>query len=165
MKGNPGVLRKTMPERLWGKVEKIPEAGCWIFMGKVQKRIDGSAGYGLVTKELSKSTMYAHRLAWELTHGSIPRGLQVCHRCDVRLCVNPDHLFLGTQAQNLRDAAIKGRLGPHLRKLTHDQVHDIRKRMWSGASTRDLAAEFNVGEGTIRRVSSGESYLYLRTTV
>ena len=75
--------------------------------------------------------MYAHRVAWMLAHGPIPRGMNVLHRCDVPRCVNPDHLFLGTQHDNVRDMIAKGRarfpLVSPTTKVTPDQVRAIRQ--------------------------------------
>ena len=72
--------------------------GCWLWKGK-----PGSGGYG------SWKHGQAHRASWEFYRGPIPAGLQVCHRCDVPLCVNPDHLFIGTQSDNIQDMYAKGR--------------------------------------------------------
>lgn len=85
-------------ERKW---TPEPNTGCWLWLGGTQK-----AGYGFF-KYAGEVT--AHRSAWRLYRGDIPYGLHVLHRCDVRQCVNPEHLFLGTQSDNMKDMAAKGR--------------------------------------------------------
>src|SRR3990167_3892348 len=82
-----------------------PNTGCWLWTGAT--RYDG---YG-TRPWRGKTSAQAHRIAWEVFRGPIPDGLQVLHRCDVRCCVNPDHLFLGTQLDNMRDMIQKGRKG------------------------------------------------------
>jgi hypothetical protein len=93
-------MRPEVEARLWAKVDKTPT--CWLWRGAK------SRGYG----RFKVDTVHAprvHRIVWELTHGPIPTGLSVLHRCDTPACVNPAHLFLGTQRDNVYDAIEKGR--------------------------------------------------------
>jgi hypothetical protein len=82
--------------------EPITECGCFIWLHSVT-----STGYGSLS--IDKKYKRAHRVMWELLFGPIPRGMNVLHRCDTRLCINPHHLFLGTQSANILDCISKGR--------------------------------------------------------
>jgi len=116
--------RLSLAERFWPKVQKSD--GCWIWLGKTNK------GYGVVIVRSHRVATYlgAHRVAWELAHGPIGDGLCVCHRCDNPQCVRPDHLFLGSNADNLADMRAKGRHargpGRGAKKLTWADVDLIR---------------------------------------
>lgn len=100
---------KTLRERFDERWEPVPECGCWIWTS-----YEDSKGYGVLS--VNRKALKAHRVAYELYVGPIPKGLFVCHRCDVglplgsgSLCVNPDHLFLGTQQDNMSDRVRKDR--------------------------------------------------------
>ena len=88
----------------------------------------------------------AHRVAWELTHGPIPDGLVVCHRCDNPSCVNPGHLFLGTVRDNVRDMWAKGRARPPPRKV---DVVAARVMRDAGLSQREIARHFGVSQPSV----------------
>jgi hypothetical protein len=108
----------------------------------------------------------AHRIAWELTNGAIPEGMKVLHRCDNVLCVRPDHLFLGTQHDNVRDMINKGRKNTAVgerqwnAKLTKEQVEQIRMEYRKGTGLHnkgnrgELAARYGVKPGTISDVAA-----------
>src|SRR5690348_6874526 len=94
--------RKPLEERLWDHVEIGTPDECWLWQGET------NGTYGRVRNHRGPSWS-SHRLAWRLTFGAIPEGLCVLHKCDVPLCCNPAHLFLGTLLDNNRDMFAKGR--------------------------------------------------------
>jgi hypothetical protein len=96
--------RKSLRERFEAKVGKPDKNGCWPWTGAIIKKL----GYGEINS-CTGITLYARRVAWELTNGEIPDGLYVLHRCDNKWCVNPAHLFLGTAGDNARDMVKKNR--------------------------------------------------------
>lgn len=131
--------RVPIAYRLWSKVRK--DDGCWEWTGACGK----TSGYGIISYQ-GKQTQ-PHRVAWELTHGPIPDGIYVCHRCDNRLCVRPDHLFLGTPKENTADMIAKGRVARGERmpqtRLTPDDVRAIRE---SNENYKVIAARYGIGD-------------------
>ncbi len=95
--------KRPIMERFEEKCVPEPMSGCWIWLGRAHK----THGYGIFSQWPKLG--YAHRFSWTLHYGEIPKGLCVLHKCDVPLCVNPNHLFLGTVKDNMLDMARKGR--------------------------------------------------------
>jgi hypothetical protein len=103
----------------------------------------------------------SRKSAWEASNGPIPVGLCVCHKCDVRACINPDHLFLGTHADNARDRASKGRSPDRhgerhpMAKLTRADVLDIVARLDAGEGCVSIGSAFGISHSTISSIKSG----------
>lgn len=149
-------------ERFWSKVDRTGQ--CWIWTAGV-----AGGGYGQFTVRRRK--FCAHRLSYELACGPIPAGYFVCHRCDNRRCVNPDHLFAGTHTDNMRDCRDKGRLrivnpfSPGNRtaptKLTESIVREVRSRTRSGEAVRAIARDLGVHPITIRDAVKGRTWRHV----
>lgn len=101
---------------------KDPETGCWLWTGS---RVNDNYGCA----NIDYKQLLAHRLSYELHHGPIPDGQKVCHSCDTPLCVNPSHLFLGTQKENLEDMTQKGRRKAVPGFLGRSHSEDTRRKM------------------------------------
>ena len=179
-----GEARQLMDERaskrFWEKVDRSAGSGCWHWLAAQDR-----CGYGkfyIGTDGDGKDVMgYAHRVVWELVYGAIPEGAEVLHRCDNPLCVNPRHLFLGTQKDNVRDMIEKGRenFGPgrmeierhpeyrargehHPRaKLTEDAVREIRREVARGVRQCEVVKRFRVGHSTISDIVRRKTWRYL----
>ena len=128
----------------------VPETECWIWLGPKNK-----AGYGKIShgSRGNALNLYAHRVSWQLHYGPIPKGLIICHRCDQPSCVNPVHLFIGTQADNLADRDRKGR-NPRIR-LTKSDVKYIRE-LPDTVRLRDIARVLGMNAGYLKLVRNGK---------
>lgn len=130
-------------DRFWSKVQKGP--GCWLW----RSANDGRYGSFYYMRRVVK----AHRMSWLLTYGAIPHGREVCHHCDVPACVRPEHLYIGTHGQNMRDAFARNRIDnakkgrtwsarlrrePKLRRTVLANLHPRRKAPRSASTGRFL---------------------------
>lgn len=150
-------------------VHAVPESGCWIWMGSLS-----NAGYGFFKDQVKLGS--AHRASYRMFRGEIPENLMVLHTCDVKCCVNPNHLYLGDGAQNSKDAIERGQKptgdkhwrrklpdrqrgndAPH-RTLTEDQVREIRA---SGNSQSAMARQYGVSVQQIHRIVHRQSWQHI----
>ncbi len=124
-------------ERFFAKVNKTDT--CWLWTAA----LNFPNGYGLFgVPGGNGKTITAHRMSWIIHNGAIPDKMYICHRCDVKSCVNPDHLFLGTQSDNINDSVSKGRFHRNTSgerngkaRLKENQVREIRRQFDSGERT------------------------------
>jgi hypothetical protein len=150
-------LRPLAQERFWKFVQKTDT--CWIWIGYTSAKAYGQF-------QVNGRPVRAHRFSWEMSFGSISEGMVVCHRCDNPSCVRPEHLFLGTQNENVQDQMRKGRRTNHAApgeqhhgsKLTEGQVAELRQARLEGRSTNGLAARFGISERHARAVAAGDGW-------
>jgi hypothetical protein len=156
----PFRVTKTPLERFEAFFVKVD--GCWLWNGTKKDQGYGNFHWN-VGKGRSKHIIVAHRASWLLYRGEVPAGLLVLHRCDTPACVNPDHLFLGTNQDNIDDRNAKGRQvrgEKHLSaRLTPDIVRKIREVVIIPSDL--LAAELGVTVRTINQIRSGETWRHL----
>lgn len=159
-------MKREIPElterqlfNFWNKVKKAGDEECWIWTGS---RVGGHMKYGGLT--LGKMCgLHAHRVSYRIAHGFTPDEF-VCHKCDTPLCVNPNHLFLGTHDDNMDDRGNKlrvqwGERSGHS-KLTEDDVHHIRA-IWKKGMADDLAERYNTNRTAIQSIMRGDTWFHL----
>jgi hypothetical protein len=132
--------------------------GCWVWLGgKIR-------GYGQVHMppigHKPARSWSAHRLSWEVHRGPIPPWMLVCHRCDNPSCWNPDHLFLGTNADNVRDGRAKGRGPGYSKSVMNMQKAEMIRRMWGkdGIDKHEIASRLNLSWAQVHDVIAGRSW-------
>lgn len=143
----------------------IPEAGCWLFGGAA---LSGHRNipHGVVSGDDGQAK-YAHRVSWEFNRGSIPEGMCVLHKCDVARCVNPDHLFLGTIADNNADMHRKKRHQHGERHYNAKLSEDDVRKIWDlrgSMRQNDIAKMFGVSHSRISHIYSGKDWPHMKRT-
>jgi hypothetical protein len=148
------------------RLQTVEHRGCLIFTG-----VKDECGYGRIRdNRFGKATraIRLHRAVWERDRGPIPKGLVVCHRCDVRACINPDHLFIGTQGDNIKDMERKGRRRSirgsqqTQAKLNEPWVLAIKARLRQNETCASIARFYQVSEGLIRHIKQGRKWAHVQ---
>jgi hypothetical protein len=149
-----------MQAYIWARCVPEPMSGCWLWAQSVNQD-----GYGKACTDENRRG--AHRASYEAFRGDIPDGLSVCHKCDTPSCVNPDHFFLGTFAENMKDKVRKGRLNTcrgdrnGMTRIPDETVREIKRQLALGAGRRGtqsrLSREYGVDKTTISGIALGKS--------
>lgn len=138
-----------------------PAGDCLLWQGALKENGYGTIGMG----RAGTGHGYVHRVSYEHHYGPIPRGMDVCHRCDVRNCVRPEHLFLGTHRENMQDASIKARTcrgeARANAKLTEELVRYIRREVAAGRTHQSLADELQVARLRITKVALRSAWAHV----
>jgi len=149
------IASNRLKQRLERDSIPEPNSGCWLWTASTKNN-----GYGSV--KWQRRTHYAHRLAWIASHGQIPEGQCVCHKCDVRSCINPDHLWLGPRSANSTDMVIKGRQALGERnsgaKLTAAKVLEIRL---AKGTQQEIAERFGISRPNVSLIRGGRTWKHL----
>ena len=159
---NDALAKDSIKDRFFASFITEPNSGCWLWTASFRGTYPELNYYGRAVP--------AHQFSWELHNGPIPEGdgyhgTCVLHRCDTPPCVNPHHLFLGTQQANMVDCAKKGRHNKHAgeahhkARLTADQV---RKILASKGSSREVGNQYGVSKSTIKHIRSGRHWKCLQ---
>ena len=144
----------SLEERFFSKVDKTES--CWLWEGGIRGN-----GYGGFDRRP------AHRVSWEMNNGQIPDGMNVLHKCDVRICVNIDHLFLGTQSDNMNDMYAKGRgnnargLQKVMTNLNDSAVINIRNDHENGETGASIARRLGLCESTISMIVNRKRWTHV----
>lgn len=156
------MLTDKQSKNFWNKIDKSLH-GCWNWIGSKNN------GYGIFKLNYKKT--YAHRLSFELNIGNIPADLQVLHKCDNPSCVNPNHLFLGTHQENMKDRNSKGRTSTVPRncgelcwssKLTENQIIEIKLLLDEGIlNCKQIAGQFNTSRQNISHIKNKRRWKHL----
>lgn len=144
------IVQRSTPvaDRFWAKVDK--SGACWLWTGNVFGSL-GYGGFAMKRPDGQYGPAYAHRVAWELTHGPIPDNQHVLHACDVPRCVNPAHLFLGTHRDNMQDASAKQRLSNPRKRNRRIKAEVIRRYLAGGVTAQALADAHGIHTMTVHR--------------
>jgi hypothetical protein len=148
-------------ERFFKFVEPELNTGCWLWSGSRS----GLEGYGSI--RIDGANVRAHRASWRIHNGPVPDGMCVCHRCDTPSCINPAHLFLGTNADNNWDKSRKGRCPDRKgtnngrAKLNENDVGRIFSLRRMGKTQSEIAAAFNCHQGTVSDVLTGRRWRHI----
>lgn len=153
-------MKLSLLQRFEAKYQPEPNTGCWLWTGAL------SRGYGQIWDRDSGRGEWAHRVAYRLFNGPISSGLFVMHKCDVPVCVNPRHLSLGTQRDNILDAKQKHRMAhgaSHIRaKLNESDIPAIRLAIKQGRPICMIARDYAIARAAIRRIADGETWKHVR---
>jgi hypothetical protein len=148
------IIMKDVWTRFAEKIQLNDENGCWEWTGCVT-----STGYGKFG--INGSTTPAHRAAYELFVGKVPKWFEVCHHCDNRMCVNPGHLFIGTHFDNMQDCVEKGRLRGGNHKLTEEDVMMVSGLLRAGLKHGQIASRVGVSTTAVWKIYSGNTWRHL----
>lgn len=152
---------QTPEQRFWAKVNKPNDYQCWLWQGAIDKD-----GYGIFGVEGNRAEK-AHRVSYQWAYGSLTDEEQVLHHCDTPGCVNPKHLFAGTNNDNMQDKIRKGRARYsegeecHSAKLTVKKVRNIRERLAAGASQASIAREYGVDPSAVWAIYHRRSWKHI----
>ena len=153
-------LNETARNRFWAKVKK--NSSCWEWTA-------GKTKFGYGTFNNGSGSRLAHRVSWVIENGPVPDGKLVCHTCDNPSCVNPKHLFVGTQSDNVCDMWAKGRGGAgalpgienHRSKICDKDVVAIRARLDSGEYQRVIAKDYGLTQSNVSHIATGKTWSHI----